>query len=213
MCRRFLLCALLAVLPVPLILAQSQDEERHHITFNASFGDNAFSTGIGYHYMVQPGLGLGASIGIWGDPEDISNAMSEVYWDHYYDDYPYPYYSDTDWTNISLYFEPSLLIRTPTVHLGGQCSLGLTVNPWFRIGTNHYSSAWVSLRGREKEVAYRSRLWSVGVRVGPTLRISACAISIGYEISNLDVNREYSNLSEYRSKPNHAVSLACAFYF
>lgn len=213
MARRSLLLALFTLLIFPSLWA-AEDEERHHLTFTASFGDNAFSTAFGYHYMVQPGLGLGGSIGIWGDPEDISNAMGDIYWDNYYDDYyDHNYYSDTDWSNISLYFEPSLLIRTPTVHLGGQCSLGLTVNPWFRVGTNHYSSDWVSLRGGEKEVVYRSRIWSVGVRVGPTLRISMCAISIGYEISNLDVNREYSSLSQYRSKPNHAVSMGVAFYF
>lgn len=214
--RRSLLILLLMCLLVPVGSAQALDyeEERHHVTFNGDAGPNAFAFGLGYHYMVLPSLGLGASVGLWGDPEDVSDALRDYgygwdtyRYDPYWDDY---YYGSQSWSNIAFYFEPSLLLRTPYLKLGTWCALGLSVNPWFRISTNHYSSSWTDATS---EIPYRSRCWAVGARVGPTFRFSAAAVTLGYSISNLDVDREYRTARTFKRLPQHSFSFALAVYF
>ncbi len=199
----------------PLAGAADTDEERHHVTFTGEMGSNAFSYGIGYHYMVLPSLGLGGSIGIWGDPDDVSAAVRNTWsssWDDYYG-YYYDNYYDADWSNIAVYFEPSVLIRTPYLRLGGACAVGLSVNPWFRVSTNHYSSSWGPVGGDYTEIPYRSRVWAVGARIGPTFRFSMIAVTLGYGISNLDVDREYRTERVYRGKVQHTFSFGLAVYF
>lgn len=213
--RRSLLAILMLATAVAAIRAEAYDyeDERHHITLNGDVGSNAFSVGLGYHYMILPTVGLGGSIGIWGDPEDVSEALRDYGWDDPWNDYYWDDYHYADWSNIAFYFEPSLLLRTPYLKLGTWCGLGLSVNPWFRVSTNHYSSSWGDVDGNYGEIPYRSRVWAVGVRVGPTFRFSAAAVTLGYCISNLDVNRDYRTARVYRGHPEHSFSFALAVYF
>ncbi len=190
-------------------------DNRHNLNFYGVLSPEAFSVGMQYHYMLNPYFGIGAGIGLWGDPDDMSELM---YVDDYYGCYDcYPYYDDTDYDNIALFFEPSLLMRTKALHLGTMTSLGLEFNPWLRVSTHHYCDTSVPRSGVGSgtiDVAYRSRTVAVGVRLGPTLHIGSGQIGIGYEISNLDVDRRYNSGGHtYRRLPQHGVYFNIAFNF
>lgn len=213
--KKFLLLVLALLSVATRVKAQDYEDEHHHVALNFIISPDVFSMGLGYHYMVAPALGLGGSIGFWSDPENMGSFINDTWFDDddYYYDY-YDHYYSTDWENVAFFFEPSILIRTPGIQLGGHCTLGLSVNPWFRISTNHYSSSWADIKGHYTEVPFKSRWWSVGCRVGPTLRVGPLAVTVGYELSNIDVDRRYrSSTRNYSTRLQHGVAVSIAGYF
>lgn len=198
-------------------VASDFPDTRHRVSFTFTLAPDVMSASAGYHYMFSPYVGIGGRLGIWGDPEQVSNIVTDTYLDldpeydypgYYYD----PYYHD--FSNIALYVEPSVVISTPMLKWGEESGISLTANPWFRLSTNHYGESRITVRGEEMFVSYRSRFWAAGARIGPTAQFGGLGVSVGYEISNLDVDRRYrSNSRTYKSEPQHAIVIDVTLSF
>lgn len=181
-------------------------ENPHHVFFEFDFQPDTYTIGIGYHYMFTDFFGVGASIGFLGDSNQSGGVLSGI--DYIINGESWPYYDDDTFTNAALYSQPSLYFRTPQLKLSQKVGLGASLMPWFRMNTNHYASDYIYNNGRDIEISYRCRTFSVGVRVGPTVYIGQMGISLGYTISNIDIMREYNADGRgFTSKP------AQGFYF
>lgn len=199
--RQLLLIILALLLPLPS-LAFEQQEKRNHVTIDLTgpYGEDVgFS--VGYHRILFPGFGVGASIGLIG-------SATEVEYNDYYDDYENVFdYLDTK----AFFFRPSLLIMSPSLRLNDSLRLGLIMNPWAMIATNYYGYEYFD----GEDISWRARRFSVGLKALPTLYIhDSMSLSIGYEISNFDANREYySDFRHYRTRPNHAITVDFSVWF
>ena len=187
----------------------------HHVFFECDYQPVTYTLGIGYHYMFTNYFGAGASLGFLGD-NTLANGLIDVLGyiiDSDYDPYD-PYYEAKSFPNSAFYFQPSLYVSTPQLHISQSVGIGASMMPWLRMSTNHYASDHVYINGQDIEKVYRCRTFSVGVRVGLTLYINEMGISLGYTISNTDVMREYrSNGRGSTSKPAQGFYIDVAFNF
>ena len=165
-------------------------ENPHHAFLEFDFQPDTYTIGIGYHYMFTDFFGIGASMGFLGDSNQSGGVLGGL--DYIFNEDFDPYYYDDTFENAALYFQPSLYFRTPALRLKENIGLGASLMPWLRMNTNHYASDYIYHDGRDIEIAYRCRTFSVGVRVGPSLYIGQMGISLGYTISNMDIMREYN---------------------
>lgn len=210
--KKIILILLLIVLGVAPGRALGNAQNPHHAFFEFDFQPDTYTLGIGYHYMFTDFIGLGASIGFLGDANQSNGVLGGI--DNIINGEVNPYYDDDTFENAALYFQPSLYLRTPTLRLKENIGLGASLMPWFRINTNHYASDYIYNNGRDIEIAYRCRTFSVGVRVGPTVYIGQMGISLGYTISNMDIMREYNdNGHGFTSKPAQGFSFDLSYSF
>lgn len=181
-------------------LALGNAENHHQTFFEFDFQPDSYTIGIGYHYMFTDFFGAGASIGFLGDSNQSGGVIGGI--DHIIYGETVPYYDDDTFTNGALYFQPSLYFQTPKLKLGKTFGLSASFMLWLRINTNHYASDYIYNNGRDIEISYRCRTFSVGMRVGPTVNFWQMGFSLGYTISNMDIMREYNaDGSGFASKP------------
>lgn len=187
-------------------------ENPHHAFFEFDFQPDTYTFGIGYHYMFTDYFGAGASIGFMGDSDQSGGVLAGI--DYIINGEIGPYYDDDTFTNAAFYFQPSIYLRTPRLKLSRNVGLGASLTPWLRMNTHHYASDYIYHEGRDIEISYRCRTFSVGVRIGPTVYIGQMGISLGYTVSNLDIMREYDNNGrDFTSKPAQGLYFDLSFHF
>lgn len=210
--KKLVVAVLMMIVGVLPVRALGKVENPHHTFCELDFQPDTYTIGLGYYYMFVDFFGAGASIGFMGDATQSDGALGGVY-DIIYGDID-PYYSSRAFTNAAFYFQPSLYFRTPQLRFGSIVGLRASLRPWLRLNTNHYASDYIYRNGRDVEVRYRCRTFSIGARIGPDLHVGMMGFSLGYTISNMDIMREYkADGRGYTSKPAQGLyfEISCSF--
>lgn len=200
------LCILFSVFIIANVWCQ---EDSNRVGVNLGIDGDNYNVGFSYHYMVDKHIGIGGSLGVWGEISeagllfDLFGGYDDCCCNHYYNDYA---------QNTSLYIEPSIVIDTAPIFRIGNAGIGLNITPSVRFSTNHYCTIYRQTGKKWQEVEYKCNNVSFGVSVGPTLRLGPALITLAYKISNLDTNRVYESSSRYTRKPVQGIVFEIAVY-
>lgn len=205
----------LATAPAVHAYDDDDDGQRHRVGMGLEVVDDYYGVGLSYHRMICPYIGVGGSIGMWSEISAGGLLDDLIYDNPWYDyGYDYGYYEDCSDNDVALYIEPSIVLRTPPLFRIGECRFGLTAMPSVRFSTNYYcyttcpagNDSW-------NDLEYKCRPISYGLNASLSMRVSMIDFSVGYRISSLDVNRNYTSSYRFTREPVMGVFLEIAGYF
>lgn len=213
----------MAVAGIPVAAYDGFDDNpSHRVGLNIDFTGDYYSLGLSYHRMVCPYLGFGGSIGYWTEVSSnglLDDLIYDSPWDYDYDygygyGYGYDYYDYDDYDkDVAFFVEPSVILRTPALFSVGSCGFGLTAIGSVRFSTNYYCFSAYPDGNNWVDVEYKCRPISYGLNVSVAMRCSALELSLGYHITSLDVNRDYSSAYRFKREPLSGIFLEIAAYF
>ncbi len=177
------------------------------VAANITWSDT-YGLEFSYHYMPLRYAGIGLAVGSWRSLDDGPTLLEVWYGDG----------TDYDYSNYQLYVKPSLLLRTPPLFRIRQWEFGLHCCPTLYIGTRpRLCYTTLTPDGSVKAVDYRSDCLAWEGDFGLEIRSRRSILSLGYSLSNLDINREYfldaSGTYTMKKKPVQGMYFGLALLF
>lgn len=167
---------------------------RHRFGFNGALtSSDTWQLETEYHYMLNPYVGLGGSLGVWKQ--------------YYYDGLPdgRDWELDDDDRYLSnLYLRPSVLLVSPAlfrikdakVHLMAEPGIMMNV-PYQCVGINIYENGIET--DYKSPSSSRGQWCAVDCRAGVTVKVGPANFSAGYMISNFSIYSIAGNI-EFRGE-------------
>ena len=186
-----------AIIVINLYSLASERSERafefdtNRIAFSGVFSSSySWQLDASWHYMVNPYIGLGASIGTWevvypdGHPEGAD-------WRVEYDEYG----SQKPW---NLFIRPSAVLKTPGVRIK-KCEIGFFAQPGIMMNIPYASVSVLQGSAQtgytRKTVSTTKGQWlAFDAKIGPSVNVGPCGFSIGYLISTHDIYGQFKCL-------------------
>lgn len=202
----------LALLFLMALAGQGLHAQRIAVT-GALTADETWQAELSYHQMLNPYVGLGAGLGLWRE-RDAKAIPSGKGWRVHPDDERIR----------GFYLHPSIVLITPPILRLGPIGLGLTGEAGAKLSLP-YDRVTVALNGgkQTKHVSTTKGQWaSVDGRLAVFVNFSALSVSLGYQISNLDIyarrrKQQYGNVSFAKFYPSpeaqHAAFASLALTF
>lgn len=200
-----LLAALIFAIP-----GQAESQNYNRISLNADFMfDEICSVGLSYHYMVGGYVGIGGTLGMWGE---YGARMP------YYDDELMEYYEGHG--IYRLYLQPSVLITSPKLvdfgngfGLNIEAQAGVMFNTAFTYDCTYYEDGY-----DPETFEYRSKWISFNGKAGFAVRKDDFVVGIGYAVSTIDVKRKINGVGangypNYEKQPLHGLYILGAICF
>lgn len=172
------------------ITAQAADATRYRIGLNFQFTSySTWQVDFSCHYMVQPWLGLGGSIGGWRQYGKWPSPEGPDWW-----------VLESDRHASNVFLRPSVLLMTPTLFNIGKTKWGLTLCPGVQLNVPHQR---VTIERAEHwdyadniHVSTTKGQWAaVDCRAGVWMKAGPVYILAGYVISSLDIYGMYRHLA------------------
>lgn len=165
--------------------------ERLHnrVGFNGALtSSDSWQLEFSYHYMFNRCIGLGGSAGAW-----------KVYYEDGWASGRNWEIDSDDNKPSNLYLRPSLVLKTPAIKRG-ECSWSLFAEPGVMLNVP-YQRVCVNATPEWPRIDYdyisthRGQWLAFDLRLGISLDVEDCGISVGYMMSDLDVYSQYRHLS------------------
>ena len=193
-----------------------EDSLKNRIAFSGALtSSDSWQLEFSYHYMFNKHIGLGVSLGSW-----------KVYYEE-------GWASGSNW-NIdeddnkpwNFYIRPSLILKTPSLKYRA-CSWSIFAEPGLMLNIP-YQRVCIESTSNWPVIDYhyistsRGQWLAMDLRVGVSLDIRPCGISVGYMMSNHDVYSQYRHLSYsgvsfekfYLKKPfMQGAFISCSYSF
>lgn len=170
-------------------VCEIEDKTHHRVGFNGSLTSSlSWLLEFSYHYMLNRHIGFGGSVGSW-----------EVYYEEGWasgsnrkidEDYNKPW---------NFFIRPSILLKTPALKHRA-CSWSVFAEPGVMLNIP-YQSVCIESTPNWPAVDYdyisttKGQWLAIDLRIGVSLDIDPCGVSVGYVISNHDVYSQYRHLS------------------
>lgn len=176
-------CCLWALFTLPTGIRGQESHYRHEFSVagNITWCDS-YGLESSYHYMPFRYAGIGVAVGSWRSFDDGPTLLED-------------WYGDTNgygYSNFQFYIKPSFLFRTPSLFHIRRWEFGLHCRPALYIGTSP-QLCYMTLMpdGSTERMDYRSDCLAWEGAFGLEVRSGRGILSLGYTLSNLDINREY----------------------
>lgn len=168
---------------------QFEDLTHHRASLSGALTtSDSWQVDLAYHYMIFPYLGVGGSIGAWGN--------------YYLDGFP----SGNNWQIASedekpsnIYLRPSIVLRSPALkikaaYLGIYAEPGVMLNiPYHSAVIEHFTN-WPA--ADYKRISTTDGQWlAFDLHLGVYLNVGPFGISAGYLMSNFDIYSQRRHLS------------------
>lgn len=197
MCRKVLVFVF-AFYP---LLAIGQVAFRNKLTAESRVTMNdTYELGVGLHRMLYKYIGIGGYIGYWSAFSDGGMIRAS-------DD------NNSD-RSANAFIKPTVLLKYPNLFSLRECTFSFQCESGLMISARQWYQA--ALAGTEKNVNYHTDCLSWHFSAGLSAQYHSIGLSIFYSISNMDINRKYTNhLNEdkYEKCMVNGIGFALDFYF
>lgn len=198
------------------VSAKDEDKFNHRVAFNGALtSSDSWLLEFSYHYMFNRYVGLGGSIGSWEVWYEDGWASGKN-WNIDEDD-------NKPW---NLYLRPSVLLKTPALKYRA-CAWSLFAMPGVMLNIP-YQRVCIEKTQNWPDIEYKyisttkGQWLALDLRIGVSLDVGPCGISVGYLMSNHDVYSQYRHFSYngtsfakfYPKKPfMQGAYLSCSYSF
>ena len=168
---------------------------RFRMGLNLQFtSHSSWQIDFGCHYMLNPYVGLGGSIGGWRQYSSLISPEGPNWWVLRSDRHP-----------SNVFLRPSVLLMSPAILKMGSVSVGLTACPGVMLNVPHQrvtieiSNDW-DYNDNVKVSTTKGQWCAVDCRAGIYLHAGPVYVQAGYVVSSLNIygmyrNLEYNNVS------------------
>ncbi|MGM9803191.1 MAG: hypothetical protein ACI308_03345 [Muribaculaceae bacterium] len=191
--KKFACVVLASVLACAVASAQRNEDGnlfRHQLELSGMAVSRAWLVDIAYHYRLNPFVGVGGSVGVWGNLISQDGAYGDGWRMSYNSNQP-----------ENVFLRPSVSLYSPMLLCTGGVEWKLYAEPGVVLQVPYGRAYVITYDAQDRyvdecEVTSSHGKWAMpDCRLGVTAQAQKCSFSIGYYVSTLDIYSEYRSMS------------------